>query len=394
MTLSPAACARLSVSYRELIAIPLTPDVHEWYRRMAAEHRIYRDEQRSAWLVFRYSDVQQVMLDPATFSSQRILNPDGSVGETATFLALDPPRHRQLRSLVAQAFTQRRVAALESRIREITNAILKGFEGGTTVDIIARLAFPLPVTVIAYLLGVPPEDVDEFRSWTADLVGLDYGRRMQAFGQFGQYFDELVARRARSPEEDLISDLVRVEVDGARLDRRDIVSTCTLLLVAGHETTTSLVGTTLWCLEEHPEVRAEAISHSECLAGAIEETLRTRGVIHFMPRVVTRDLRFLGADLREGDLVLPLFAAANLDPDEFPKPECFDPRRTANRHLGFGYGIHLCLGASLARLEARIALGQLFERFPQIRRDESRSLRLRPSYFVYSLDEYCVRLAS
>jgi cytochrome P450 len=346
--------------------------------------------------VLRYADVQQVMLDPATFSSQRIVNADGSVDESANggFLGLDPPRHRQLRSLVAHAFTQRRIAELEPRIRQITDSIIDSLQVEETIDIVACLAFPLPVAVIGDLLGVPRTDVDQFRSWTADLVGLDYPRRIRAFGLFAQYFGELVTQRARSPENDLVSDFLRAEVDGLRLDHHDIVNTCTLLLVAGHETTTSLIGTTLWCLEEQTEVREHLCGHPERLAGAIEEVLRTRGVVHYMPRVVTRDLAFLGAELQEGDVVLPLFAAANLDPEQFPAPERFDPSRFPNRHLGFGFGIHLCLGASLARLEARIAVGRLLERFPHLRRDHSRPSKLRPSHFVYALQEYPVRLAS
>jgi cytochrome P450 len=195
-----------------------------------------------------------------------------------------------------------------------------------------------------------------------------------------------------SPKEDLISELLAAEIGGERLNKADIVGTCLLLLVAGHETTTTLIGNALWCLEEHPDARAEVLMRPEVLPTAIEEVLRFRSVVHWLSRVVKRDLQFLGHELKEGDLVLPVFAAANRDGAQFPDPDRFDIRRTPNRHLGFGHGIHLCLGAALARMEAKVALGELFRRFPRLRRDDSKPPTHRPSSFVFSFSHYPVRL--
>jgi cytochrome P450 len=394
MTLSPEARTRVLASRKQLTAVNLRPDIFDWYRDIAGSHRIHYDEQRSSWLVLHYADVQKIMLDPQNFSSQRALNPDGSVDEVTSggFLGLDPPRHRHLRSLVALAFTQRRVAQLESRIRDIVDRLLDDLEDLEEADVVDALAFPLPVTVVAELLGLPLKDTDQFRVWAAELVGNDFALRVQAFARFTQYFDDLIEERSRAPQDDLLSELLRAEMDGANLSARDITNTCLLLLVAGHETTTALIGNTLWCLDEHPGAREELAAHPELLAGTVEEALRLRAVVHFIPRVVTRDVRFLDQDLREGDLVLPLFAAANLDPAQFAEPARFDIRRSPNRHIGFGYGIHLCLGASLARLEANIALKQLFARFPGLKRDHSRELEMRSSSFVFSFKHYPVRL--
>src|SRR5579859_4074938 len=396
MALSAEACTRVLASRKQLTSVALTPDIFDWYRHLASSHRIHYDERRASWLVPGYADVQHVVLDPQTFSSQRSLNPDGSVDEVMSggFLGLDPPRHRQLRSLAVQAFTQRRVAQLEPRIREITDQLLDKLGEREDADIVEDFAFPLPVTVIAELLGVPREDVGQFRAWSADLVGNDFAIRAQAFERLANYFGELVASRSRAPRDDLVSELLRVEVEGSKLTAQDITNTCALLLIAGHETTTSLIGNALWCLEDNPAAREELAAHPELLPGTIEEVLRARAVIHFIPRVVTRNVRFLDQELREGDVVLPLFAAANLDAAHFPEPERFNIRRSPNRHLGFGYGIHLCLGASLARLEANIGLGRLLQRFPRIRRDPSRALKLRPSSFVFSLQHYPVYLTA
>ena len=395
MVMSCAARERLVASRKQEISVLLTPDIYTWYRQKLEVCRMGFDEQRSAWMVFGYSEVQQVLLDTDTFSSERTLKPDGSVDEIlgAGMLGLDPPRHRRLRSLVAQAFTQKRVAALEPRIRELTTALIDGMRDEEGVDIVDALAFPLPVMVIAELLGIPAADRDQFRSWTRDMVGTDFALRRQAFGKMAAYFDAFIAEQMRGgPKESLISDLLAAQIEGEGLSKADVVGTCLVLLVAGHETTTGLISNALWCFEEHPEAREDLLRHPEMLPSAIEEVLRYRTVVHWLPRVVRKECQFLGHDLKEGDLVLPVFAAANRDGAQFPDPDRFDARRTPNRHLGFGHGIHLCLGASLARLEARIALGELLRCFPRMHRDEARPPVLKPSSFVFAFDHYPVRL--
>jgi cytochrome P450 len=394
MILPVEARARLVTARKLQTGTPLTLDAFATYRRLLAQPGLSFDAERGSWLAARYADVQRILLDPKTFSSQRTLNRDGSVDEVASgsILGLDPPRHRQLRHLLAQAFTQRRVAQLEPCIRVICNRLIGAMHGQRTAELVEALAFPLPITVIAELLGVPLSDIGEFRVWAAELLSNDYELRLAAYGQFAEYFDDLIEQRRHAIADDLLSALISTETDGERLSQRDITSACTLLLIAGHETTTSLIPVLLWCLDDHPEARAEVTQNPALLSGAIEEALRLRAVVHYMPRVVTEDVEFEGSHLRAGDLVLPLFAAANLDPRQFPDPERFDIHRSPNRHFGFGHGIHLCLGASLARLETTIAVQQLLERFPTLERDRSQPLQLRPAAFVYSLQHYAVRL--
>jgi cytochrome P450 len=394
MSLSVDVRERVLAGRKQVISVELPLDTYAWYRQLRSGPPIVYDERRTAWLVFRYADVERVLRDTSTFSSERAFKPDGSVDEIAggSILGLDPPRHRHLRSLITRAFTLKRVTQLEARIREITRQLLDRVESEDTVDIVTALAFPLPVMVISELLGVPSGDAAQFRSWSHDIVGNNYELRMQAMAAIATYFDALVIERTRSPGADLISELVQGEVDGDKLSRADVVGACLLLLVAGHETTATLIGNAMWCFAEHPQARAEVTAQPQLLAGAIEEILRCRAVVHWMPRVVTRQTRFLGQDLAEGDLVMPMFAAANLDAAQFPDPDRFDIRRSPNRHMGFGFGIHLCLGAALARLEANVALREFLTRFPRAERDPSETLSLRPSYFVYALQRYPVKL--
>jgi cytochrome P450 len=268
---------------------------------------------------------------------------------------------------VVQAFTQKRVAALEPRIEALTASLIDRMHEEEPVDIVDALAFPLPDMVIAELPGIPAADRDQFRAWTSDMVGADYKLRMQGFGKMAAYFQAFITEQMRNPQENLISERLTAEIGSGRLSKADVVGTCFLLLVAGHETTTTLIGNALWCFEEHPEARAEVLMHTEILPTAIEEVLRFRSVLHWLPRVAKQDTQFLGHALKEGELVLPVFAAANRDGDQFPDPDRFDVRRSPNRHLGFGHGIHFCLGASLARVEAKVASGELLRRFPRTR---------------------------
>src|ERR1700722_5318336 len=394
MAMSCATRERVIASRKLEASTLLTPDIYSWYRQQLDVCRMRYDERRSSWMVFGYAEVQQVLLDTDTFSSESTFKTDGSVDEIrgAGMLGLDPPRHRQLRALVVQAFTQKRVGALEPRIQALTANLIDRMQEEEGVEIVDALAFPLPVMVIAELLGIPTTDREQFRSWTSDMVGADYDLRMQGFGQMATYFEAVITEHMRSPKENLISELLNAEIGGERLRKADVVGTCLLLLAAGQETTAMLIGNALWCLEEHPEARAEVLRHPEVLPRAIEEVLRFRSVVHWLPRVVRRDIQFLGCHLSEGDLILPVFAAANRDGAQFPDPDRFDIHRSPSRHLGFGHGLHLCLGASLARLEAKIALGELLRRFPRMRRDKERPAALRPSSFVFSFDHYPVRL--
>ena len=393
MSMSPAFAEKLLAKRKQEMKVVLTPDIYPWYRRVRNQ-RILFDEHRSAWMVFHYADVERVLLDVGSFSSQRTLKPDGSVDEIAGagMISTDPPRHRHLRSLVVQAFTQKRVAQLEPRIRAIATKLLEEMTQASTPDLVTAFAYPLPVMVIGELLGVPAHEALQFRQWAIDFVGNDYELRMQTAQAISGYFNALISERTRRPRQDLISELLSAEFNGERMTRSDLIGACLLLLIAGHETTATLIGNAMWCFDEHPEAWQQILADPAVLPGAIEEVLRFRAVVHYLPRVVKHDMRFLDQDLKAGDLMLPIFAAANIDPDQFPDPDRFDIRRTPNRHLGFGFGIHLCLGATLARLEARVGLGELISRFPRAQRDRSRTLKLRQSSFIYSLESYPIQL--
>jgi len=381
-------------SYQELLerrtkqaSVLLTPDIYSWYQEMQKSYRVYYDEARASWLIFRYDDVHRVLLDTDTFSSQRTTNPDGSIDPVASggIVGMDPPRHRQLRTLISQAFTPRVVAQLEPRINTIVHSLLDEVQDKGKMDVVDDLAFPLPIIVIAELLGVPISDREQFRRWSSDYVGSDYVLRLETAKKIAFYFHGLIEQRRREPCEDLISEFIQAEVDGERLPERDILGTCLLLLVAGHETTMGLISNAIICLDEHPEALRQLVAQPDLLPGAIEEVLRYRGIVHTMPRIVIKDTVLYEHEMKAGSQVLPLFASANLDEAQFPQADRFDIHRTPNRHLGFGYGIHFCLGASLARLETRIALGAMLERFPGLQRVRGVPLELRPSSFLYGL---------
>jgi cytochrome P450 len=392
--LSAEGQERLLINRRLHWTKSLVLDTYDTYRDTRAAHRIVYDPKHGGWLVFGYDDIQQVLRNTEDFSSQRTLKPDGSVDEVLglSILGLDPPRHRRLRMLMTHAFTHKRVAELGPRIRAITTQLLDEMQGAASPDIIAHLAIPLPAIVIAEMLGVPTEDMARFREWADGLTGDDFDLRMKTSPIMAGYIAELVAQRSRSPRPDMISDLIAARIDGDHLTPAEIIGACILLLLAGHETTATLIGNVLWCFDDFPEAQAEVVKTPPLLEPAIEEVLRFRSVIQSIPRVVMRPMRFLDQDLSAGDLIVPLFGAANRDPAYFADPDRFDIRRSPNRHIGFGFGIHLCLGATLARLEANIALGELFRRFPNVRRDHFQAVELRGSSMIYGLKRCAVQL--
>ncbi len=220
MAMPPALAAKLLASRKQELTVVVTPDTYPWYRQMRSQ-RIFYDERRAAWMVFRYADVERVLLEVGSFSSQRTLKPDGSVDEIAGagMISTDPPRHRHLRSLVVQAFTQKRVAQLEPRIRAITAQLLDEMAQTAAPDLVTAFAYPLPVMVIGELLGVPAHEAFQFRQWAIDFVGNDYELRMQTASAISGYFNALISERAQRPRQDLISELLGAEVNGERMTR-------------------------------------------------------------------------------------------------------------------------------------------------------------------------------
>jgi unspecific monooxygenase len=296
-----------------------------------------------------------------------------------SFLTMDPPDHTRLRRLVSKAFTARLIERLRPRAEELVAELLDAVPAGVTADLLGALAYPLPVILISELLGVPPEDRDLFKGWSDALArGLDpdfllpaddLAQRDAARAQFADYFRELAARRRAEPRDDLLSALVAVSDGGSALSEEELLATCVLLLVAGHETTVNLIGNGALALLRHPGQLAWFREHPEESAAAVEELLRYDPPVQLTLRAALEERQVAGTTLAKGEMVLLITGAANRDPAVFPAPDRLDLTRYAGagraetpRHLAFGHGIHFCLGAPLARLEGQIALRRLFER--------------------------------
>jgi cytochrome P450 len=298
------------------------------------------------------------------------------------FLFLDPPDHTRIRKLVSKAFAPRVVSALKPDISALVDGLLDQIAAKGHFDVVEDFAYPLPVAVICRLLGVPFEDepqfnhasallaqsLDPFMAFTgAPSVGME--ERMQAGLGLREYLHRLIERRRSQPGDDLMSALIAVEESGDQLTEEEIVSTCVLLLVAGHETTVNLIGNAILAMLRQPSQWAALAADADRAAGVIEETLRYDPPVQMVARFAADDLSVGGVDVSNGDVMFLLLAAAHRDPSEFDRPDIFDPDRDGLRHLGLGRGAHYCIGAPLARLEAGVALSELTARFPRARLD-------------------------
>ncbi len=345
-----------------------------WYQHMRETNPVSYSEEYGSWSVFRYNDVQKVLTDYSLFSSQYM----GEQQPIAmSIINTDPPRHRQLRSLVTQAFTPRRIAQLEPRITQIVNELLDKVQSSGRMDVVDDLAYPLPVIVIAEMLGIPPEEREQFKRWSDELVGETQTTGHNPQMEMGRYFYQKIEQRRQEPKSDLISALIEAQIDGQHLDMMELLGFCILLLVAGNETTTTLLGNALLAFTDHPEVMEELRAHPELLPDAIEEVLRYLSPVKSMYRMAGKDTELGGKQIKAGDFIVAWIGSADRDEEQFPDPDRFDIHRSPNRHLAFGHGIHFCLGAPLARLEAKIALNLMLERLPNIQR--VRDIPLQPS---------------
>lgn len=338
-------------------------DLHVTYAMLRDAHPLYVSPEGS-YVVSRFADVWDAVHDWQTFSSicaeAEQLMPQ--------MIYMDPPRHTALRSQVSRAFTPKRIAGLEPRIRDVTRRLLDDIAASGHCELVHDFAAPLPSIIMADLIGVPVEHRESFRSWTEAFLEVtgphDIAERAtNIYGLFG----ELLAERRRSPADDLMSALLAAELDGERLSEEDVLGFCFLLLIAGNDTTTSLIGNGAELLARHPDQRAELAADPRLIPGAVEEMLRIESPTQALARTATRDVELHGVVIPDGSRVMLLWGAANLDEREFPDADRFDIHRNALRHLGFGHGIHFCLGAYLARLESRIAFEELLARVPDFR---------------------------
>ena len=341
-------------------------DPYPYYRQMRELGPVMRNPALfGAWMVNSFDDAMAVLTNHAEFSSATFAESRDRVGafDAPTMLNADPPDHERLRGVVSRAFTPRSIAALEPRLADITAELAEPLRAGEEFDVVGRLAFPLPVIAISELLGVPSQDRDSFRKWSNDLIaGTNEMASEESLANaragaecLKDYFREVIAQRRRHPGDDLVSRLVEAN-EGNVLDDAELLSACVLLLVAGNETTTNLITNMALALGRHSDQRRRIQQDATLTGSAVNEVMRFDSPVQATVRTPLVDTELAGQPIGAGEVLFVLLGAANRDPAKFDDPELLDVGRSPSPHVGFGHGIHFCLGASLARLEARLAL--------------------------------------
>ena len=356
------------VSY-DPTAASILSDPYDTYDRLRSRDPVHRMRLINGWVLTRYEDVDMVLRDHRRFSKD-----DGVEDEYRSMLHHDPPDHTRLRSLVSKAFTPRAVRELHPRVEHIVDELLNDLEGRDRFDLIEKFAYPMPVTVIAEMLGVPAGDMDRFKDWSNDVsltieptLSDEQIRRVDhASEQLYEYFEGIIEARRRQPQDDMITALLLAEDEGDKLTHEELLGTLILLLVAGNETTRNLIGNGMRALLKHPEQLQKLRDNPEMMDPAINELLRYDSPVQLDGRLVHNDVEVAGQRISAGQRVLCAIGAANRDPSAFPEPDKLDIGRSEKSHIAFGRGIHHCLGAPLAMLEARAAFSALLDRFSSI----------------------------
>ncbi|AMM92663.1 cytochrome P450 [Peribacillus simplex] len=349
------------------------------------------DESRSCWDVFRYEDVHFILKNPKMFSSER-----GSGTLQGSILTMDPPRHTKMRNLVNKAFTPKAVKDLTNKIEEVTLYLLDQVKEKGTMDLVHDVAGPLPVIIIAELLGIPTKDRDLFKTYSDVLVEGAKDNSSEAFQRMTQkrkegneflkeYFKKIIKERTNNPEEDLISLLIEAKIDGEKLTEEELLSFCVLLLVAGNETTTNLITNAVRYMTEDKKIQEQARTNLPLIPKLVEETLRFYPPIQAIGRIAKEHVKVGGKTIQKGEQVICWVASANRDEQKFAEPNRFTLERKLNPHLSFGFGIHFCLGAPLARLEAEVALVTLLSTFSKLEDVKGTKLEAIPSPFVFGV---------
>ena len=364
------------------------------FTRLREREPVHYDDVIKRWVLTRQDDIENLLRDRTTSVDPLKANPGTYMRIFERFhdfsmLFQDPPNHTRLRSLVSKAFTPRAIERLAPRIVEIIDGLLAAVANKDRFDVIETLAVPLPVIVIAEMLGIDPTDRRDFKRWSEWqamslnplLTAAEQTQCAEADAELEAYLQRGIAERRAHPREDLISALIVAKEGDDQLTDTEIVTMCELLLAAGNVTTTDLIGNGVWCLLRHPDQLQKLRDHPSLIANAVEEILRFESPVVQTARIRTADVKIGGCPIRRGESVLAFLAAANRDPERYPEPDRFDITRRDVHHHSFGGGAHFCLGAPLARLEAQLAIAALVERFPNLRlADEPLEWRALPAF--------------
>jgi cytochrome P450 len=351
-------------------------DPYPTYAWLRDDAPLYHNERMDIWALSRFDDVLAGLHDPATYTSTGGVAIEQSGAATKSMIEMDPPEHTRMRKLIARRFTPRRIAELEPRVREWTNALLDRLDGQTHFDVVEQFSALLPTTVIASLLGIPAERHDEVRRWTDDLLTREPGNptpppaALAGITNMATLAYELSRVRRAQPADDLLSVLVAAEIDGVPLTDEQVIGFCILLISGGHETTSKLIANGVRLFANHPDQRDAVIADPGLMPGAVEELLRYTSPTQYMARTTTVDVTLHGVTMPAGSKVALLLGSGNRDPREFAHADDFDITRPNPRILAFGHGAHVCLGAAVARLEARVALDEFLARGPRYTVDE------------------------
>ncbi|CAM4292354.1 cytochrome P450 [Bacillus manliponensis] len=392
----------------QLASARFKEEAYEIYKESRTKQPIlpvYKGEYGTEWLLTRYEDAVAMLKDPRlkknpdnVFTSETefkpILNVDESDNLTRHMLNADPPDHNRLRSLIQKAFTPRMISQLEGRIQHIADALLDKVEYKQEMNLVEDYAFPLPINVISEMLGIPIEDQEKFRIWSEAVIDTpETPEETEAVGkklsEFIVYLQQLVVKKRNNPQEDLISGLIAAESEGKKLDAQELYSMIMLLIVAGHETTVNYITNTMLALFENEDQLKLLKGNENLIDSAIEEGLRYYSPVEVTTaRWAAESFMMHGQQIGKGDMVTISLASANRDESIFENPDVFNITRKDNRHISFGHGIHFCLGAPLARLEAKIAITTLLRRMPHIRIcGERKDIKWKGNYLMRSLEE-------